>query len=348
MKLEKLGLFIVSALLVAYSCKKDDGGSNVTPVELRDRTEQEAADNDSLQKYLNHHYYNSEMLAGLSDPSISDIVISKLEDGETLPAGHTMLKPVVDSIQVTYANTDYKIYVLKLNQGGGGKKPTFADNVRLFYEGFLFDGSVFDSASTPVDFDLVNLIPGWRKVIPTFNVSESFIELGDGTIDYVNGGLGVMFLPSGLAYFANATSGIPAYSPINFKFELVQAFVNDHDNDGIPSYLEDLNDDGEFTVNFEDLTDATDDDTDGNSIPDYFDNDDDGDGVLTINEIISKTYDNNGMGYATREEVEALPFADNEILIHVIEDGNGNYTGISVLFTDTDNDGTPDYLDSDN
>ncbi|WP_242119247.1 FKBP-type peptidyl-prolyl cis-trans isomerase [Aestuariivivens sediminicola] len=307
MTLERIGLCVLGLFLAVYSCKKDDGGGDITPVELRDRTEQQQADNDSLQKYLNGHYYNSELLAGLTDPGIADIVISKLEEGQTLPDGHTLLIDDVEMKDLEYADTEYRLYILRLNQGGGMASPTFADGVRLSYEGFLFDGTIFDSAINPIDFDLTALIPGWRKVLPDFNVAESFIEIGDGTVDYVNTGLGVMFLPSGLAYFANATSGIPAYTPINFKFELFQKFENDHDGDGIPSYLEDLNGDGEFTVNFQDLTDDTDDDTDGNSVPDYFDNDDDGDGILTRDEDAN-------------------------------EDGN-------LFNDDTNNNGIPNYLD---
>ncbi|WP_223548025.1 FKBP-type peptidyl-prolyl cis-trans isomerase [Aestuariivivens sp. NBU2969] len=301
MKIERLALVVLCTLIGIVSCKKDDNGSDITPVEVRDRTEQQMADNDSLVEYLNNHYYNSEVLAGLEDPSLSDIVITKLEDGESIPTGHKRLMDDIETNDLVYAETDYKVYILRLNQGGGIKSPTFADEVRIFYEGFLLSGEVFDSASTPVDFDLVSLIPGWRKVIPTFNVAESFLEVGDGTVDYKNTGLGVMFLPSGLGYFSNATSAIPAYSPIIFKFELVQMFENDHDGDGILSYLEDLNGDGEFIVNTEDLTDAADDDTDGDSIPDYADNDDDGDGILTKDEDIDgdgdpRNDDTNGNG----------------------------------------------------
>ncbi|HMC01940.1 MAG TPA: hypothetical protein VKN14_12965, partial [Flavobacteriaceae bacterium] len=69
-------------------------------------------------------------------------------------------------------------------------------------------------------------------------------------------------------------------------FELFAMSVNDHDNDLVPSYLEDLNGDGEFTWDIEEETDTTDDDTDDNDIPDFFDPDDDGDGVLTRYEDI--------------------------------------------------------------
>lgn len=291
MKLERLSLVVLCLLLVVVSCKKDDEVNDPTPVELRDRTEQQAKDNDSLVKYLNNHYYNAEELATLGNPTISDIVITKLEEGENVPTGHKLLNDDKETIDIVYSETDYQVYVLRLNQGGGNKKPTFADDIRLLYEGFDLDDDVFDGASTPVDFDLVSLIPGWRKVIPTFDVAAYSEEVGDGTVNYVDSGLGVMFLPSGLAYFANATGGISAYSPIIFKFQLLQTFENDHDGDGIPSYLEDLykadgtpGSDGEFTVNLEDLTDPNDDDTDGDSIPDYFDSDDDGDGIPTKDE----------------------------------------------------------------
>lgn len=350
MKIEKLGLVVLCTLLSFISCKKDDKADEPTPVELRDRTEQQKADNDSLVKYLNNHYYNSEVLAGLEDPSITDIVITKLEDGETLPDGHTILMDDVETKDVVYADTDYQFYILRLNQGGGAESPTFADNVRVLYEGFKLDDEVFDSASTPVVFDLApgtqnSVITGWGKVVPTFNVAESYVEVGDGTLDYTNTGLGVMFLPSGLCYFGGNSAGL-AYLPLIFKFELLQAFENDHDGDGVPSYLEDLNGDGEFIVNYEDLTDPNNDNTDGDNLPNYLDIDDDGDGILTINEVETKTYDNDGMGYATREEVESLSLAPNEVLIKIVKENNGTYTGNSVIFTDTDNDGTADYLDA--
>ena len=102
----------------------------------------------------------------------------------------------------------------------------------------------------------------------------------------------------------------------------------------MPSYLEDLDGDGEFTL--------VSDDTDGDGIPNYVDTDDDGDGILTSNEIVITTYNE-----ATKEAVKNISLAANEVLIKIIEETDGTYTGISVTFTDTDGDGTPDYLDKD-
>src|SRR5690606_11213704 len=109
---------------------------------------------------------------------------------------------------ITYLDTEYEFYVLKLNQGGGEDKPTFADDVFVNYEGFTLDNKIFDSAVNPVTQELINSIPGWRKVIPEFNTAESFADAEDGIVNFVNKGVGVMFLPSGLGYFSNAQTKI--------------------------------------------------------------------------------------------------------------------------------------------
>lgn len=300
MNLRKVSLYLLCLTIGVLSCKKDDDPDPVV-IEIRDRAEQQLADMDSLVKYLSNHYYNSsEIAAALPNVGINDIKITELVSGASIPDGHTLLLDAVEAPkEVVYAETDYKYYVLKLNQGGGEDSPTFADDIRVFYEGFTLDDVIFDSSLIkPFDTDLVTevALEGWRRVFPDFNTSESFTENGDGTVSYNNSGLGVMFLPSGLAYFSNASGSIPAYSPLIFKFELLQMSQNDHDGDGVPSYLEDLPDangvrDGEFIVNFEDLTDATDDDTDGDGTPDFLDVDDDGDGISTINEDINKDGD---------------------------------------------------------
>lgn len=293
MNLRKIGLYILCLTIGFVSCKKDDASDTVV-IELRDRTEQQAADMDSLNNYLATHYYNSSELASISNPGIKDIVFTKLLDGESVPTGSTLLKDAtgLEKKSVRFADTDYEFYILTLNQGGGSDTPTFADNARVLYEGFTLDDTVFDNAVNPVTFDLTSLIPGWRKVLPQlFFTAENFVDNNDGTVNYLNRGVGVMFLPSGLAYFSNATTGIDAYSSIIFKFELLKMSQNDHDSDGVPSYLEDLNGDGEFTVNFTNLKDTTDDDTDGDGTPNYLDADDDNDGVLTINEDINNDGD---------------------------------------------------------
>lgn len=293
MNLRKIGLYILCLTIGFVSCKKDDAPGSVV-IELRDRVEQQIADMDSLNNYLETHYYNSSEIATISDPGIKDLVFTKLLVGEVVPDGYTLLKDANGLVKksVRFEDTDYEFYVFTLNQGGGNDTPTFADNVRVLYEGFTLNDAVFDNAVNPVTFDLTSLIPGWRKGLPQlFFTAESFVDNNDGTVNYINRGVGVMFLPSGLAYFSSASLGISSYSSIIFKFELLKMSQNDHDNDGVPSYLEDLNSDGEFIVNYTNLKDTTDDDTDGDGTPNYLDADDDNDGILTINEDINNDGD---------------------------------------------------------
>ena len=337
MKLKQYTLTLLCGLALMTSCKKDDDGGGTSIVE-RDRTQQQVVDRDSLLEYLNVHYYNSSLFLDGNDHSIYDIVITELPTDESgnhlideLPEGHTLLIDDVVTIPFTFLETNYEFYVLTLNQGGG-KRPTFADDVRLNYLGSLQDASVFDSTVNTTDFDLLNLIPGWRLVLPEFqaSVGDPIIN-SDGTVTYTNYGLGVMFLPSGLAYYASPPVGVSAYSNLIFKFELFQTETNDHDEDGIPSYLEDVDeDDNVFN-----------DDTDEDNIPNFLDTDDDGDGIATINELEPSTYivDTN-IG-----ETEPV-LAEGEFEISRTTTA-GVITIKTVKIVDTNNNNVPDHLDED-
>ncbi|WP_298760081.1 hypothetical protein [uncultured Psychroserpens sp.] len=285
-KLKNVVAVVTLSVLSFFACKPDDPEVSLIPE--RDRTEQQVVDNDSLIGYFQTHYYNSSVFETPGDHTIDEIVITELpqdDNGNYLPLPdpdeNTLLIDAVETYTRTFEETEYEFYILNLNQGDGEYSPNFTDNIRLIYSGNLMDEVVFDSSVNPnLPFDLTGLIEGWRNVIPRFNTASDFIINEDGTVDYSGYGLGVMFIPSGLAYYAAPPFGVPVYSNLIFKFELYAAEANDHDNDGVLSHLEDLN--GNESVN--------DDDTDDDSVPNFFDPDDDGDGVLTINEDI----DNDG------------------------------------------------------
>ncbi len=84
-------------------------------------------------------------------------------------------------------------------------------------------------------------------------------------------------MPSGLGYYIAPPSGILPYSSLIFRFKVMGFNTTDHDNDGVPTYLEDLNDNHILT----------DDNTDGDAASNYLDIDDDADGVLTKHEDIN-------------------------------------------------------------
>ncbi len=320
MKIRKITLYILCAIVMFVSCNKDDGGLDVTEVPIRDRTEQQVVDKDSLIGYLETHYYNSGDFVSNTNPSINDLIISELPSDGVLPdpANNTLLIDAIEVKNTSLADIDYEYYILRLNQGGGVDKPNFPDNIRVNFSGNLLDEVVFDSSANPIDFDLTNLVPGWGRTLPQFNVAESFIENGDGTIGFTNAGVGVMFLPSGLAFYSDSPPSVPLYSNVIFRFELYQSEINDHDLDGVPSYLEDV--DGDFNLG--------NDDTDEDGAQDFIDGDDDNDGTLTVEEDledIDPNVDSSGDGNLT-----------NDL------DGDGDPTN-----DDTDGDGIPNYLDTD-
>lgn len=307
-------LFLAFMLVVGlYSCNNDDDGDDITTVPIRDRAEQQAEDKILIEEYLKSHYYNATYFESASSPTIDSLVIIAAEDVDAMPDGYSVIFDSTTVKTVPFADINYEIWYLNLNKGEGKESPTFADNVFVAYEGSFLDGEIFDASITPITFDLTNVIPGWRKIIPEFNTALSFSENEDGTVGYMNHGVGMMFVPSGLAYYANPPSSIPSYSCLNFKFNLYDMEENDHDNDLVPSYAEDYKtEDGEFTLNSSaDVHDG--DDTDGNDIPDYFDPDDDGDGILTKYEDTNKDGDpTNDIGkngipkYLDPEETESI------------------------------------------
>lgn len=338
MKIGNYFTLLICIMLIFLSCSKDDD-SEVVTVPERDRTEQQIIDNDSLQGYFETHYYNASTFATPGNYSLSDIIITELPqdiDGNYLPlpdpVNNNLLSEDVLERTTTFADIEYKYYILKLNQGGGEDSPKFTNDVRINYTGNLMDEEVFDSTVNPTEFDLINLIQGWRNVLPEFNTAASFVINSDGTVEFSDIGLGVMFLPSGLAYYSSPPPGITSYSNLIFKFELYQTEINDHDDDGIPSHLEDLDGDGN----------VFNDDTDGDTIVNFIDTDDDGDGTLTSNEIIVTTYNE-----TTRAAIELLVLAPNEVLVNIVEEDNGTFTGTTVTYIDTDGDGAFNHLDSD-
>lgn len=292
MKSNYVFLLIFLSIVVFGACSPDDNEVIIIPP--RDRGEQQISDNDSLVEYLKSHYYNKFFFNDASvNYSKEDIIISDVSSDSDGNSYELLWNDIIIQ-ESSFQDQNYEYYILDLNPGVGGAKPNFTDNVRINYTGFLKDNEVFDSTVNPTVLDLINVIPGWRDVMQDFKTAESGpIINDDGTISYDNYGLGVMFLPSGLAYFNTPPPGILAYTNLFFKFELYSAEVNDHDNDLVPSHLEDLN----FDENI------TNDDTDGDQIPNFLDSDDDGDGVSTRFEDL----DNDGDPTNDDSDMDGIP-----------------------------------------
>lgn len=275
---------MVTLFAFTVSCKKDDD-SPEPPPPPRDRGPEAIRAQAEIETFLETHFYNYDDF--LSDPENFKIVFDTIagENASKTPLiNQVSFKEVTDVID---ASVVYKLYYLKVREGDGDR-PHFSDYTTNTYEGRTLTLEMFDSAVTPVRFNLVDekmnqglnpgIIRGLQQALIEFKGASNVSSNPDGTLTFENYGIGAVFVPAGLGYYQYPpiTADIQPYDQLFFSFELFSREIADHDGDGIPSYMEDLNN-NQYLM---------DDDTDGDGIPNYLDEDDDGDRRLTRDEII--------------------------------------------------------------
>tara|TARA_R110001583_G_scaffold1111_8_gene9390 strand:- start:2914 stop:3834 length:921 start_codon:yes stop_codon:yes gene_type:complete len=278
----KNSILILLMVFLAWSCKKDDDEDEVIVVETSSLSEVSIENDAEIREYLETHFYNYEDFAAKSEGFDYTIRL------DTIAGDNADKIPLIDQVESIKVNVDsddfnlsteeedveHTLYYLTAREGVG-VSPTVVDSLYLNYEGSLLDGSVFDSKTGgPVWLDLVNTVTGFKNGLSLFNSGGDVVENEDGTFEVEGSGVGLLFIPSGLAYFSSSTVG-ESYAPIIFKINVLRVEESDHDQDGIPTIQEDINGD----------LDISNDDTDEDGFPDYFDQDDDGDGIATKTEI---------------------------------------------------------------
>jgi FKBP-type peptidyl-prolyl cis-trans isomerase FklB len=93
---------------------------------------------------------------------------------------------------------------------GNGKKPSAKDTVMCHYEGFLIDGTVFDSSvqrGEPATFPLQQVIAGWTEGLQLMQEGAKYRFFIPYRLAYGEGGAGQM---------------IPPYAALIFDVELIQ------------------------------------------------------------------------------------------------------------------------------
>lgn len=93
---------------------------------------------------------------------------------------------------------------------GSGKQPKATDTVKVHYEGFLTDGTVFDSSiqrGEPIEFPLNGVIAGWTEGLQLMSEGSKYR----------------LYIPYQLAYGEQgAGASIPPYSALIFDVELIE------------------------------------------------------------------------------------------------------------------------------
>ena len=272
-KINKSHFLILSISLIFFSCKKDSEEDNVEPP--RDMAEQHIVENDSIIEFMQTHFYNYEDFVNLIPNETREFIIDTIAGDN---ASKTSLYDQVSTIEIDVKDENDNIIKHNLYyhiiREGSGSNPTIADSIYVSYKGFLFNNKTFDSRKTPVWLEAKNLVKGFKEFIPNLKRGEIIIN-NDGTYEFKNFGIGFVIMPSGLGYFQNGTTIIPAYSPLIFSVDMMTINVTDHDNDNVLTINEDVDGDRDFEN----------DDTDSDGFANYRDNDDDGDGVLTKDEL---------------------------------------------------------------
>ena len=280
--ISKSGTLAMLLAVSLSSCGSDDNNTT-EPVELRDFSEQSITDDALLVDYLSNHFYNYEDFPRADDTEVTISI-------DTISGDNADKTPMIEQVQqlsvpITDENgavTNHTLYYLVAQQGSElEKKPSIVDSTYVSYRGELLTGTIFDQRNTPIWFDNIRVVSGFRYGLQNF-APGTFSQDTDGTISFRDYGQGILFMPSGLGYYSSPQGLIPAYAPIVFTVSVYTSNVADHDNDGVFSIDEDPDGDGN----------PLNDDTDGDGTPNLLDFDDDGDGILTFLEL---DVDNDGI-----------------------------------------------------
>lgn len=280
--ISKSGTLAMLLAVSLSSCGSDDNNTT-EPVELRDFLEQSITDDALLVDYLSNHFYNYEDFPRADDTEVTISI-------DTISGDNADKTPMIEQVQqlsvpITDENgavTNHTLYYLVAQQGSElEKKPSIVDSTYVTYRGELLTGTIFDQRNTPIWFDNIRVVSGFRYGLQNF-APGTFSQDTDGTISFRDYGQGILFMPSGLGYYSSPQGLIPAYAPIVFTVSVYTSNVADHDNDGVFSIEEDPDGDGN----------PLNDDTDGDGTPNLLDFDDDGDGILTFLEL---DVDNDGI-----------------------------------------------------
>ena len=81
---------------------------------------------------------------------------------------------------------------------GNGRKPSAKDTVKCHYEGFLIDGTVFDSSvqrGEPATFGLQQVIAGWTEGLQLMQEGAKYRFFIPYKLAYGEGGAGAMIPP---------------------------------------------------------------------------------------------------------------------------------------------------------
>jgi FKBP-type peptidyl-prolyl cis-trans isomerase FkpA len=260
-KIKNIFLLLIVAVIVMYSCG-DDNNAPINPFLDINHEALALEDNDSIVKFLKNNYYEET-----------------LDSIKTLVSGKTSLFDDSKLITMDAKRNaiDYKLYIYKIQEGspidpefGNASddkgNPAISDSIFAKYSGqSIFSSSElsdpFDANTSGAWFSYERLaVRGWSFGFQNFKggyiMKEDDGTTFNGPITYLEGGKGILFIPSGLSYTSinqNNYNSPLVNQNLMFTIELLDFIkLTDHDNDGTASSDEDANNDGDLDNDFSD------------------------------------------------------------------------------------------------
>ena len=140
--------------------------------------------------------------------SLSMLFAACGKDSDYADIDEELIQDYIAENNLTTQVTDDGIHYI-IESEGTGTQAEFNSTVTVHYEGFLLNGSKFDSSydrGMPSTFSLNAVIAGWQLGIPLFK----------------EGGRGTLIIPSRFAYAnSSPSSAIPRNSVLLFNIELI-------------------------------------------------------------------------------------------------------------------------------
>jgi len=136
---------------------------------------------------------------------------TKEEEVDYGPIDQKIIEDYIAEHEITGAQSTASGLYYVIQKPGSSNHPSLKSVVWVNYQGYLTDGTVFDSSypyGKPSDIPLASTIAGWKEGLQLI-----------GT-----GGKMQLFVPSELAYGSTVKNKIPANSVLVFDIELVDFY----------------------------------------------------------------------------------------------------------------------------
>ncbi len=141
----------------------------------------------------------------LMDDSESGRYLNEYFENLMKQPGEDFLKANATKEGVTTLPSGMQYKVLK---SGSGASPSLTDKVTTHYHGTFIDGKVFDSSfdrGQPATFPVNGVIKGWTEALQLMKEGDEW----------------ELYIPYDLAYGARGNQGIPPYSTLVFRVQLI-------------------------------------------------------------------------------------------------------------------------------